>query len=128
MFVVSFANYKSRAQPGLKVKFLNHTVDQGKMTPTVSSTEGQIFNFEFVWNEFRLAGVNNGVSKCRPEGRQEGVIVLGVILPLGRVAKPFFKRPCTGHPKKAAFDGAQRTRLWISRRNDFLPALTVLEE
>ena len=48
------------------------------MTPTVSSTEGQIFNFEFVWND----GVNNGVSKCRPVGRQEGVIVYaGVILP-----------------------------------------------
>ena len=46
------------------------------MTPTVSSAEGQIFNLEFVWNEFRLAGV-----KCRAEGRQEGVIVLGVILP-----------------------------------------------
>ena len=41
---------------------------QGKMIPTVSSTEGQIFNFEFVWDD----GVNNGVSKCRPEGRQEG--------------------------------------------------------
>ena len=27
-------------------------------------------------------------------------------LPLGRVAKPFFKRPCTGHPNKAVFDGA----------------------
>ena len=51
------------------------------MTPTVSSTEGQIFNFEFVWNEFRLAGVKNGVSKSRPEGRQEFVVVLGVILP-----------------------------------------------
>ena len=45
----------------------------------------QIAYFEFVWNEFRLAGVNNGVSKCRPEGRQEGVIVLGVISPWSTV-------------------------------------------
>ena len=63
-------------RPGLKVKFLTHTVDQGKMTPRTITPS--CLPSGLLTPLFTPANRNSFQTNSKLKGRQEGVIVLGV--------------------------------------------------